>query len=227
MACLAVMTRIYYPLTACILTVFSSSIVLGQSPCSADINQDGIVSMSDLMLLLGAFGTTCLYEEAAGEMVISEIHYNPSFQQGQDTDWEFIELYNPSDVPVNLSGWRFASGIDFAFPDGLVTASHSFVVLAANSDSCGTLIPPEISAFTWETGIGLDNSEASIILERWDGSVADEVMYEDDDGWSVQPDGGGPSLSLMDAESENNAPDAWTFSLSVGGTPGSPNASWD
>lgn len=40
-------------------------------------------------------------------VVINEVFYDP---QGSDTGQEFVELYNPSDQPVCLSGWAFETG---------------------------------------------------------------------------------------------------------------------
>ena len=41
------------------------------------------------------------------DIVISEIQFNvPSSSQGWgDADFEFIELYNPLEVDIDLSGW--------------------------------------------------------------------------------------------------------------------------
>ncbi|MFT5855056.1 MAG: hypothetical protein ACI8XO_002304, partial [Verrucomicrobiales bacterium] len=48
-----------------------------------------------------------------GEIVPSEIHYNPP---GPDSS-EFIELHNLSGHAINLRGCYFSAGIDFTFPD--------------------------------------------------------------------------------------------------------------
>ena len=48
---------------------------------------------------------------APGEVVISEIHYNPT---GAD-DPEFLELHNSGPTPLELGGFFF-DGITFTFP---------------------------------------------------------------------------------------------------------------
>jgi hypothetical protein len=42
------------------------------------------------------------FPSAAG-VVINEIYYD---HPGSDDGWEFVELYNASEIPVDLSGWR-------------------------------------------------------------------------------------------------------------------------
>ena len=49
------------------------------------------------------------------QVVINEIHYEPENKTAAE---EFIELYNASEAPVDLSGWYFSNGIIFTFPDG-------------------------------------------------------------------------------------------------------------
>src|SRR5262249_3364676 len=50
---------------------------------------------------------------APGDVVFSEIHYNP---QGDD-DAEFVELWNPTAHAVNLRGAKFTAGLGYDFPD--------------------------------------------------------------------------------------------------------------
>jgi len=56
-------------------------------------------------MILASYGLTCegmpVYDPK-----ISEIHYNPSTEQGTDLEWEFVEIYNPHEFGLNLSGWK-------------------------------------------------------------------------------------------------------------------------
>ena len=63
-----------------------------------------MVDNHDLLILLADYGQTC---EDAGwhDPILSEIHYNPSTQQGSDSDHEFLELTNP-----NPSTFMWADG---------------------------------------------------------------------------------------------------------------------
>ena len=78
--------------------------------CSADLNGNQLIDNDDLMILLADYGTSCEYA-AWDDPVISEIHYNPSTQQGTDYEYEFVELMNPHPFAINLSGWVLADGM--------------------------------------------------------------------------------------------------------------------
>ena len=50
------------------------------------------------------FSTECV--------VINEIHYNPSLSLGfEDSDYEFVELYNDSNEDINLNNWVFTNDL--------------------------------------------------------------------------------------------------------------------
>jgi len=49
------------------------------------------------------------------------------------------------------------------------------------------------------------------------------VTYDDETPWPTLPAGGGPSLSLIVATSDNAAPESWAASDQTGGTPGAVN----
>ena len=59
--------------------------------------------------------------DAAASVVINELHVNPA---NETQLIEFVELYNPSTEAVDLSGWFFADGIDYTFPDGTSLAGE-------------------------------------------------------------------------------------------------------
>ena len=49
--------------------------------------------------------STCYY--TLPSIIINEIHYNPCNSQGDDFDYEFVELLNTGDVAADLSGYEF------------------------------------------------------------------------------------------------------------------------
>jgi hypothetical protein len=57
-----------------------------------------------LLALMGWLGTCVGWSEA--QVVINEIMYNPSTDQGADTGYEWVELYNAGAGSVDLGGWR-------------------------------------------------------------------------------------------------------------------------
>ena len=183
------------------------------------------------MMILTLYGSECepLPEEpvaSSGSLVITEIMYNPASEQGNDSDFEFLELHNPDTVDVAVGGWKLMNAVAFTFDDSVVVPAGGFVAVVRNLEAMDTLITSEAIAVQWNSGESLNNTGETIELWRADGTLSDEVPYEDNDGWISQPDGGGPSLELIDIVLDNSLPDAWTFSSGIGGTPGAPNSMW-
>jgi hypothetical protein len=227
------MKNMWRMMAAAVVFVVVTPEMLAQAPnvgCVGDLDNNAQVDLDDLMMLLTLYGSECTAVEepevSSGNMAISEIMYNPSAEQGNDSDYEFLELHNLDSVPVDLSGWKLQNAVAFTFPEGAVVPGHGFVAVVRNIEVLGALVPESALCFQWNSGESLNNTGETIELFRPDGTVSDEVPYEDNDGWISQPDGGGPSLEWMDIGLDNALPDAWTFSSGVGGTPGAPNSMW-
>lgn len=63
------------------------------------------------------------------DVIINEIMYKPVTQNDDD---QFVELYNQSKKAIDLSGWRFADGISFAFPSGASIPAGGYIVVTRN-----------------------------------------------------------------------------------------------
>jgi hypothetical protein len=154
-------------------------------------------------------------------IVINEIMYNPSTALGDDAYFEFLELYNPGEESVDMSGCYFIEGIDYTFAPGAVIQPYEYIVLAANADSFAV-------AFGFEPfGVfsgALGNSGEDILLATADGVEIDYVDYDDGGDWPSAPDGGGPSLELISPELDNTDPANWQASYVMNGTPGAQNS---
>ena len=153
---------------------------------------------------------------AEGDVVFSEIHYNP---QGDD-DTEFIELYNPTSHAVNLRGAKFAAGLSFDFPDNrdVSLAPGQRLVLVA-------------SLFSFQQRYGIEIPVAGVYFDRLgnDGDTLTlttatnvpllSVHYTDAAPWPDSADGDGYSLVLANP-SAPASPNSWRTSTNVNGTPG-------
>jgi len=205
------------------LGLLSLADVHGQ--CHADLNGNQMVDNHDLLILLADYGATC--EEAGWhDPILSEIHYNPSTQQGTDSDHEFLELTNPHPFDLHLGGWSIEDGIDCAFPPDTWVEAGGHLVVANNPDTLGALVPDFTPVLGWSGASGLHNSGETLRLVRPDGSVAQTVAYSDTNGWPEDPDGGGASLEWLGIPHNNALPNSWVASSALGGSPGSPNSTW-
>ena len=205
------------------LGLLSLADVNGQ--CHADLNGNHMVDNHDLLILLADYGSTC--EEAGWhDPILSEIHYNPSTQQGTDSDHEFLELTNPHPFDLHLGGWSIADGIDCAFPPDTWVEAGGHLVVANNPDTLEALVPDFTPVLGWSGASGLHNSGETLRLVRPDGSVAQTVAYSDTNGWPEDADGGGASLEWLGTPHNNALPTSWVASSALGGSPGSPNSTW-
>ena len=171
-----------------------------------------------------ANGAVLAAQTANAPLVINELMYNPSTG---NQNLEYIELYNPSSTPVDLSGWTFTSGINFTFPGGSVIPANSYALVVKNDTAFrnhyggGKLILGQYSG-------NLSNEGETITLHRSNNSVASSFAYGTNGNWPSAAAGNGSSLALIRFAANGNMAACWAPSPN-GGTPGSvntPDQSW-
>ncbi|OGK16984.1 hypothetical protein A2690_02310 [Candidatus Roizmanbacteria bacterium RIFCSPHIGHO2_01_FULL_39_12b] len=112
-------------------------------------------------------------------IVINEI------SSGGDSKDEWVELYNPTDSPINVSGWKisdknaFDSGGDDTFPTTPSIPSLGYAVVITNNSTVAG-IPS--SAITIELvnaniGSGLNNTGDAVHLKNALNVVVDSMSY--------------------------------------------------
>ena len=140
--------------------------------------------MNRSILLLMAFGlviglSTSVYAQTISDnVVINEVDTNP-FGDDSMTVAEWVELYNPTDSDIDLSGWEIASTTvlkkTFTIPDGVV-------------------IPPgKFLTYTYEK-IWFTDSNESVELRNSDGIIIDKTplitdLKNDFSSWQRSYDG--------------------------------------
>ena len=175
-------------------------------------------------------------------LVINEIHYNPCSAQGDDFDYEFVEIYNGGDMPAEIGGFEFyntASGapqLGYVFPDGTSIAAGEFVLMTVSDEGTANYSGLGVQIFQLDLG-NFSNSGEGVSIEDGFGNVVDAVTYDDADPWPAQtvavlgnvlvqsPDGGCSTLELIQTDLNNEDPDNWQASWVDNGTPGAPNSS--
>ncbi|MBM4026706.1 MAG: hypothetical protein FJ280_15080, partial [Planctomycetes bacterium] len=192
-----------------------------------------------VFLVAGVFGPRGQAAGPTDSIVISEIMYHPghSATSPENLQHEWIELFNRGPAAVNLTGWRFSDGVEFAFPNITLGAGDSLVV-AADVAAFRARYPGVANVVGGWTG-RLSNSGERIELVNQLGEVMNSVRYADEGDWAVRElgpvdtghrgwqwskahDGGGRSLELLNPALPNEYGQNWAASLVDGGTPGRP-----
>jgi hypothetical protein len=162
--------------------------------------------------------------------VINEIMYNPyeswpASQPFPSTNaTQYVELYNVGTSVVDLTQFRFDTGITFSFTNGTL-GPQSLLVVCEDVASFLAAYPTVTNVVGNFSG-SLDNAGERVTLSRLvDGNwvTADTIKYFDDDS----SDGTGRSLELVHpgfARMRNQSFTDWVASASTNGSPGRTNA---
>jgi len=155
-------------------------------------------------------------------VVINEIMYGPISEEDED---EFIELYNKGGSPVDISGWRFISGINFTFPANTSIPAGGYVVVAQNKAHLlgnyanlnngntfgnygGTLSRDGERVALAKPDLDLTtNGQQSLTNTYY--IVVDELTYGTGGRWGKWANQGGSSLELIDPRSNHRLAYNW------------------
>ena len=177
--------------TTCALALASAMTAGGPgiwAQCHADLNGNQSIDNDDLLILLADYGQSC--EEAAwDDPVISEIHYNPSTQQGSDSDFEFVELMNPYPFAIGVGGWSLGDGIDATIPAGTIIEPHGFLLTANDTATYRAILGPFVGLVPWMGTSSLHHSGETIRLIRPSGPLAPTATPEDGPTKPTVPEG--------------------------------------
>jgi hypothetical protein len=160
-------------------------------------------------------------------VVINEIMYNPV--TGSEKD-EFVELYNHTSEAINVGGWRLLDGITFTIPADTIIPADGYLVIAnsltnllarysnlnatntfgnygGNLGNGGERLALAVPDYSFST-----NTNTLVITTNINYIVVNEVTYGDGGRWGDWSDGGGSSLELIDAHSDNRQAANWADS---------------
>jgi hypothetical protein len=149
---------------------------------------------------------------APSSVTITEIFYN----NPENPDAEWIELYNPMAYDLDLSGWQLSGGISYTFPEATHIPAQSYQVIAADP----TRIAGSLGPYSGQ----LSNSGERINLISNGGRRIDTIAWQEDSPWPVAADGSGHTLAKIRPTLASDHAENWIFSLEYGGTPGAANA---
>ena len=155
------------------------------------------------------------------DVVISEIMADPDPPVGLP-NFEYLELYNRSDLPIQLENWVLSIGSTKRTLPRKVIEPKSFLILT--SDDAVPQLQPFGDVFGFSS-ISLSNTGATFVLREKTGAVVHHVSYTD--GWyrDAVKKNGGWSLEMIDPGNPCGASENWRASINpAGGTPGTVNS---
>lgn len=144
----------------------------------------------------------------APNVVITEIMADPA-----DPDSEYIELYNPDDSAVDVSGWSISDGVDITIQNGTVIPAGGTVLLVADGPAFSGAFGRTLFVADSFSG-GLKAGGEALTLLRSDGSIADTVDYSAPGFPTIGAD---EAIEVLDATQDNSVGSNWT--VVPGGTP--------
>ena len=182
----------------------------------------------------------------SGHVVIGKVMYHPKPTETHpedNTNDEFIEIYNPTDAAVDLwnteGPWRL-DGVGYTFPSNTVIPADGYLVVVTFDPATNAAARAAfLAAYGIEEGdltllgpLGgkLSNRGERIALERPQAPdalgdpiswvIVDEVIYFDRHPWPEGADGTGAALRRVWPNRYGRNPDYWL--LAPTGSPGSP-----
>lgn len=127
-------------------------------------------------------------------LVISEIMYNP---KGADGDREWVEIYNDTASPIDLTGWKFfENNVNHSlssFQGGLTLESNVYAVIADNPAKF-LLDYPSYTGILIDASFDLNNSGEYIAIKDQSSNIKDSLTYVASLGGSDDT----TTLSLLD-----------------------------
>ena len=144
---------------------------------------------------------------------ITELHYAPAGGRS----FEFIELKNIGDGPLDLAGVHFSNGVTFNFTGGEL-APGAYGILVTDPANF-----PGLNVLGTYAG-SLDNGGEQLVLR--DSKGENILSFRFDGDWFPPARGGGHSIDILDGNSDWSAWDfrsSWALSAELNGSPGEVN----
>ncbi|WKZ59541.1 MAG: lamin tail domain-containing protein [Cyclobacteriaceae bacterium] len=156
------------------------------------------------------------------DIIFTEIFPDPTPLIGLP-EAEFVELFNRSNKPISLQGWKFSDASSTATLPAHILMPGDYVIVTPTASS------PAFAAYGTVIGISgfptLNNSSDNLKLRDATDMLIDEVNYTD--AWYKDDDKrqGGWTLELIDPENICAEEENWVASEHAsGGTPGTENS---
>jgi len=138
--------------------------------------------------------------ELEPDVLICQIYLNPL----NNTNPEYIALYNPSLKTLDLSGYTIDKGVTAVVPKGILLAPGDTLFLT--SDALPWKKGQKV--IQWTEGKLANEGESIQLLNKY-GMVADYIRYSPTEGWPAKAFNSDAALSLKSPALDNHFPENW------------------
>lgn len=154
------------------------------------------------------YSFTVVYNNTTPDLAITEIMYNSPSSDPDTLD--FIEIVNRGNTAAALGGLTFHNGGITLLPEVTLNPG-AFYLMGMDSNACKRFYGKPFGQYT----DALSNGGEPLFIRNTLGKTIDSVNYDDAAPWTLgppSPDGGGPSLEIIDYRLENNDASNWRIS---------------
>jgi len=162
---------------------------------------------------------TIIVNDDYSDLRATEIHYHPMDNDSiDDGEYEFLELKNIGDYPLNLISAKFVDGVEYVFPGNAIIEPQEFYVIASNyqefENRYGFLPNGDYDG-------QLRNSGEKLAIVSASNDTILKIEYNDKAPWPEDADGGGYSLVTLEINPPINSSVAedWKRSALIHGSP--------
>jgi hypothetical protein len=153
-----------------------------------------IAQRFSLLLLLGlATLTSCTRQEpliTEVPVVPGEVTMNEVYSRGVAGNLDWVEIYNPSSLPINIGGYKIYDGggqggtkEKKVIPANTIVPARGFFVVVTDTNTSATILD----------GFGLSSAGEQVWLENASGTLIDTITFlamETTQTYGRYPDGG-------------------------------------
>jgi hypothetical protein len=156
------------------------------------------------------------------DILINEIMADPS-PPVLLFDAEYIELFNNTDHPFDLNGWKLGDATSLVNLSSTILMPHEFIILSSTANASN------FAALGKSLGVvgfpSINNSGEPLFIKDANGVTIDSVNFSSVWYENEAKKDGGWSLERLNPEENSNEPTNWLASEnSIGGTPGKQNS---
>ena len=172
--------------------------------------------------LLSAAADFAFYTSQANDVILNEIMADPDPVVGLPSA-EYVELYNQSSLPIDLTGWTFSDASSTQNIGAFLLQPGAYAILC--DDGNASLFASFGSVVALTSFPSLNNDGDELTLKNAAGSVINSVTFSSAWYGDVVKAEGGWSLELIDPNSPCQGNNNWIASGdAAGGTPGKQNS---